>query len=120
MIIEVRGLRALGVHGALQEERERPQPFEIDFEATLEQSASASAALSDSLADTVDYGVLAIRAAEVVSTESFHLLEALADAVAAKLLEVDSRVTQVVVTIRKLRPPLALDIGSVGVRTVRL
>ena len=30
--IELRGLRVLGVHGALPEEQERAQPFEVDLD----------------------------------------------------------------------------------------
>jgi dihydroneopterin aldolase len=111
--IEVRGLRVVGVHGALPEERERAQPFELDLEITGD---FAPAATSDRLADTADYGLLAQRAADVVATTTFSLLEALARAVATALLEADARVQAVAVTVRKLRPPLALDVDSVGVR----
>ena len=30
--IELRGLRVLGTHGVLPEERERAQPFEVDLD----------------------------------------------------------------------------------------
>jgi 7,8-dihydroneopterin aldolase/epimerase/oxygenase len=111
--IFVRGLRVVGVHGALPEERQRAQPFELDLDVWGDVGAAAD---SDRLSDTADYGVLATRAAEVVATTSFALLEALARAVAAALLEADARVEAVAVTVRKLRPPLALDVDSVGVR----
>jgi dihydroneopterin aldolase len=111
--IFVRGLRVVGVHGALPEERWRAQPFELDLDVWGDVGAAAD---SDRLSDTADYGVLATRAAEVVATTSFALLEALARAVAAALLEADARVEAVAVTVRKLRPPLALDVDSVGVR----
>jgi dihydroneopterin aldolase len=114
--IEVRDLRVLGVHGVLPEERERSQPFALDLDIGL---ATAPAAASDALADTVDYGALVARAAAVVADRSFQLLEALAAAVAGALLEADDRVTAVAVTVRKLRPPIPLDVGSVGVRVVR-
>ena len=111
--IEVRGLRVVGVHGVLPEERERAQPFELDLEISGDFAAAAT---SDRLGDTADYGLLAARAAAVVATTSFSLLEALAHAVATALLEADGRVRAVAVTVRKLRPPLALDLDSVGVR----
>ena len=34
--IEIRGLRVLGVHGLLPEERDRPQPFEVDLDLVLD------------------------------------------------------------------------------------
>jgi len=111
--IEVRGLRVVGVHGALPEERERAQPFELDLDVWGDIGAAAA---SDRLLDTADYGLLATRAAEVVATTTFSLLEALARAVGSALLEADARVQAVAVTVRKLRPPLALDVDSVGVR----
>ena len=111
--IFVRGLRVVGVHGALPEEHQRAQPFELDLDIWGDVGA---AALSDRLSDTADYGALAARAAQVVATTSYALLEALARAVAAALLEADARVQAVAVTVRKLRPPLALDVDTVGVR----
>lgn len=114
--IEVRDLRVLGVHGALPEERDRPQPFSLDLDVRLDGSPAAA---SDALADTVDYGALCERAAEVVATTSYHLLEALADALAAEVLAADDRVQWAAVTVRKLRPPVPVHVGSVGVRAVR-
>lgn len=113
--IEVRDLRAMGVHGVLPEERDRAQPFALDLDVRLD---TRRAPASDDLADTVDYGLICQRAAEVVATASFQLLEALADAVARALLQSDDRVAEVVVTVRKLRPPIPVAVGSVGVRVV--
>jgi dihydroneopterin aldolase len=115
--IELRGLRAVGTHGVLAEEQERAQPFEVDLDLTVDLRP---AGVSDALVDTVDYGsVAAVAAATVSGPRSFALLEALAWHVAEAVLDVDHRITGVVVTLRKLRPPLALDIGTVGVRVVR-
>ena len=76
--------------------------------------------MSDSLADTVDYGSVAdVVAATVSGTRSFALLEALAWHVADAVLGVDDRITGVTVVLRKLRPPVAVDIDTVGVRVVR-
>jgi dihydroneopterin aldolase len=115
LCISVRGLRVLGVHGALPEERQRLQPFELDLDLFGE---FAGAATSDRLADTADYGVLAERAAAVVSTTTCTLLEALARSIGEDLLATEPRLAAVAVTVRKLQPPLPLDVGSVGVRLV--
>jgi 7,8-dihydroneopterin aldolase/epimerase/oxygenase len=114
--IELRDLRVTGVHGVLPEERERPQPFALDIVAWIDTEAAQR---SDDLAHTVDYGALAETAADVVGGCSYNLLEALAGRLAGALLIVDPRVLAVEVTVRKLRPPLALDVGSVGVRARR-
>jgi 7,8-dihydroneopterin aldolase/epimerase/oxygenase len=114
--IEIRDLRVTGVHGVLPEERERAQPFSLDIVAWLEMGAAQQ---SDDLADTVDYGALAQAAADIVGGRSYRLLEALAGRLASALLITDSRLEAVEVTVRKLRPPLALDVGSTGVRVRR-
>ena len=114
--IEIRDLRVVGVHGVLPEERERAQPFSVDIVAWVDMAAAQR---SDDLADTVDYGALAQTAADVVGQRSFQLLEALAGRLAEALLIVDSRLEAVEVTVRKLRPPLALDVASTGVQVLR-
>jgi dihydroneopterin aldolase len=114
--IQLRGLRVVGTHGVLPEEQDRAQPFEIDLDLTVDLAPAAG---SDRLSDTVDYGGVATRAAGVVAGRSFELLESLADAVAEATLASDARITAVTVHLRKLRPPLALDLGTVGVRITR-
>jgi len=114
--IEIRDLRVVGVHGVLPEERQRAQPFSVDIVAWLD---TAAAQRSDALADTVDYGALAQAAAEVVGQRSYQLLEALAGRLADALLITDGRLEAVEVTVRKLRPPLPLDVGSTGIRVRR-
>jgi dihydroneopterin aldolase len=114
--IEIRDLRVVGVHGVLPEERERAQPFSLDIVAWVDMAA---AQLSDDLSDTVDYGALAQVAAVVVSQRSYQLLEALAGRLAEALLLTDARLEAVEVTVRKLRPPVPLDLGSTGVRVLR-
>ena len=114
--IEVRDLRVTGTHGVLPEERDRAQPFSVDIVAWVDMEAAHQ---SDDLADTVDYAALAQAAADVVGGRSYRLLEALAGRLADALLITDSRLEAVEVTVRKLRPPLALDVGSAGVRVRR-
>jgi dihydroneopterin aldolase len=114
--VEILDLRVVGTHGVLPEERERAQPFSLDIVAWLDMTAAVH---SDDLADTVDYGTLAATAAEVVSGQSYRLLEALAGRLTEVLLTSDPRLDAVEVTVRKLRPPLALDVASTGVRVFR-
>jgi dihydroneopterin aldolase len=113
--IELRGLRATGTHGALPEERARPQPFEVDIDLEAELGRAGR---SDDLADTIDYGPLAEAAARVVATESHTLLERVAERVAEVALA-DPRVVSVTVSVRKLRPPVPVDLATAGVRITR-
>jgi dihydroneopterin aldolase len=79
----------------------------------------ARAAASDALDDTVNYAELATAAADVVATQSFGLLEALAERIATVVLDADARISAVSVSVRKLRPPVALDMATVGVSVLR-
>ena len=113
--IELRGLRAVGTHGALPEEQERAQPFEVDLDVVADLSAAGA---SDALGDTVDYGALAHAVERIVTKERFHLLERLAERIAEEVRS-DGRVAAVTVTVRKLRPPVAVDLASAAVTITR-
>jgi dihydroneopterin aldolase len=114
--IEIRGLRVVGIHGVLPEERERAQPFLLDLDVRLD---AGPAGRSDRLEDTLDYGAVVELAAGVVAGPRFALVEALAEAVAGAVLGLDRRVAAVAVSVHKLRPPLPFDVASAGVRVVR-
>lgn len=113
--ITLRGLRALGRHGIAPGEREQAQPFEIDLELFVDLSVAGR---SDDIADTIDYGPLSTRIVELVETESFDLIEHLAERIAT-IAKADGRVTGVRVSLRKLRPPVAAQLDSAGVTIVR-
>lgn len=113
--IEITGIRALGVHGALASEQDQPQPFEVDLVLEIDLEPAGRA---DDLARTVDYGSVAVGAAAVVSGEHHQLLESLAESIARRVLA-DGRVAAVTVAVHKLRPPVPVDVASVGVRITR-
>lgn len=114
-LLQLRGLRALGVHGALPEEQARAQPFEVDVDIEADLGVAAR---SDDLADTLDYGAVASAVAGVVAGERHVLLERLAERIAEVVLA-DERVRSVTVAVRKLRPPVAVDLATAGVRVTR-
>lgn len=119
--IELRGLRVVGRHGVLDEEHRRAQPFEVDLDLELDLGPAGA---SDALTDTVDYGAVAESVAEVVGGEHSELLEHLADRIARAAMAAASAgggapVDAVTVRIRKLRPPVPVDLASAGVRIRR-
>lgn len=113
--IEIRGLRVVGTHGVLREERERAQPFEVDLDIEADLRAAGA---SDGLEDTVDYGAVTDAVASVVSGRHADLMEHLADRIARAVLATP-RVEAVTVAVRKLRPPVPWDLASAGVRIHR-
>jgi dihydroneopterin aldolase len=114
--IQLRGLRVTGTHGVLAEEQVRAQPFEVDVDLAADLSPAGD---SDSLDDTVDYGAVVALVASIVGSEHFSLLEALASRIASAVLASDARVASVTVTVRKLRPPVPVDLAFAGVRVRR-
>lgn len=113
--IQLRGLRVVCIVGVLPEERERPQPLEIDIDIYSDLSAAGH---SDDLKDTIDYGAAAQSVAETCLSSQAQLLEHLAQLIADDLLK-SVQVTAVDVTIKKLRPPIPLDINFTAVQVVR-
>jgi dihydroneopterin aldolase len=106
----------MGTHGALPEEQGRPQPFEVDVDMAVDLELSGR---TDALADTVHYGEVSAAIAKVVTGEQHRLLERLATRVADDVLAVDARITCVTVTVRKLRPPLPVDLAAAAVTLTR-
>lgn len=115
--IELRGLRFVGTHGALPEEAVRPQPFEVDLELIADLR---EAGRNDALEATVDYGELCEAVRTVIEGDQATLLEHLAEEVASRALTVaGERAIGVIVTVRKLRPPVPVALASAAVRICR-
>jgi 7,8-dihydroneopterin aldolase/epimerase/oxygenase len=113
--ITLTGLRVFGRHGVYEEERERGQDFVVDV--TLELDTRPAAA-SDDVADTVHYGELAGRLADVVAGEPVNLLETLADRLVAVCLSYPL-VGRATVTVHKPQAPIPLAFADVAVTVVR-
>lgn len=96
-VIELRGLRVFGKHGADPGEREHEQAFDVDVSVELDLAAAGA---SDDLNDTIDYAALRERIARSVQTSSYALLERLATDLATGILT-DERIARVRVTIAK-------------------
>lgn len=111
MTIELAGIELHGFHGVLAEERSAGQRFLFDVEIDY---ADGRAAGSDDVADAIDYRdvVEAVRA--VSDGYAYHLLEALAAAVADALLQ-RFPATRVRVRVRKPDVRLALPVEHAAV-----
>jgi dihydroneopterin aldolase len=113
--IAVRGMLFLARHGVTLEERLEPQPFEVDVELRKDLSA---AAVSDDLADTIDYAGLFSLVGRIVEGESYRLIESLAGAIADAVLA-ESDAVSVEVRVRKPRAPLPGPFETVEVALTR-
>jgi dihydroneopterin aldolase len=115
--IQLRALRALGKHGALPEERERAQPFEVDLDIYADLRVAGQ---SDALRDTIDYGAITETVVSIIEGPHAELIEHLADRIASAVLDLSSgRATSVTVTVRKLRPPVPVELALAAVQITR-
>jgi dihydroneopterin aldolase len=101
--IELAGILLHGFHGVLEEERLTGQRFLVDLELDLEHE---QAARSDRIDDAIDYRHVVARVRQISDARAYHLLEALAAAIANALVA-DFPVTSVRVRVRK--PDVVLD-----------
>ncbi|MEX0709649.1 MAG: dihydroneopterin aldolase [Chloroflexota bacterium] len=113
--ITLRGMRFAGRHGVTAAEREAAQPFEVDVVVRLDLSRPAA---TDDLADTIDYSTIFEVARQIVEERSFHLIEALAGAIADAILA-NPAVDDVEVRVRKPKAPLPGAFETVEARLRR-
>jgi 7,8-dihydroneopterin aldolase/epimerase/oxygenase len=101
VVVELAGLQLEGRHGALEIERESPQPFLYDVELELDEPAE------DSLVHTVDYREVVALIREVSRGRDFQLLESLAGTIADALL---ARFPAESATVRVRKPHVELGL----------
>ena len=108
--IELRGLTVRGHHGVFEHERRDGQDFVVDITVWVDL---ATAAASDDLADTIDYGALAQRAADIVAGPPRNLIETVAAEIAENVMT-DERVHAVEVVVHKPAAPIPLTFERRG------
>lgn len=113
--LTLKGMTFHGFTGVYPEERALGQPFEVDVELRLDLRRAAE---SDNLAATVDYGAVFLVTKRVVEEGRFHLIEALAGAIAAAV-KAKTGVPEVVVRVRKPKAPLPGSFETVEVELRR-
>ncbi|WP_396667424.1 dihydroneopterin aldolase [Microbacterium sp. R86528] len=113
--IALTGLTVFGYHGVYDSERREGQNFIVDLTMYVDTRAAAA---SDDVRDTVHYGEIAQRVADIVAGEPVNLLEALAERIAVSLLTIE-RIGRVRVTLHKPNAPIALSFDDVSVSIER-
>ena len=113
--ISLTGISAFGHHGVYDFERQQGQQFVVDVSCTLDLSSAAS---TDDLGQTTDYGALAQAVAADVERDPLNLIEALADRIALTCLRYDA-VQCVEVTVHKPQAPMPVDVADVTVTLTR-
>lgn len=109
--IELRGLTVRGHHGVFEHERTDGQDFVVDITVWIDLAAAAA---SDDLADTLDYGALAQKAADIVAGPPRDLIETVSAEIADAVMA-DTRVHAVEVVLHKPHAPIPLTFTDVAV-----
>lgn len=97
VVVRIRGLEVGGRHGVHEAERVLGQRFVADIDMVLAHDRST---MSDDLADTVDYAMIADDVAEIIAGEPVALLERLCRMIADRVLA-EPVVAAVTVTVAK-------------------
>lgn len=113
--IIVEGLVVPARVGVTAEERAQPQEVRVDLELHLDLD---EAGRSDDLSDTLDYSEVTSSVSRLLKDMEAHLLEHVAESVAAMLLR-RREVEGVTVQVKKLLPPVPERVEAIGVRIER-
>ena len=112
----IEGLRFMANHGVLPQEKLMRQPFVVDLELYVD---THKAGLSDDVRDTVNYAEIYLAVKKIMEGKSRNLLEALAEKIAAVLLE-NFGIMGVKVRIKKPEAPIMGDFSYFGVEIERI
>ncbi len=113
--LSVLGIECWAHHGVFEHERRDGQRFVIDLTLGVDVS---SAAASDDLRDTIDYGSLVGEVTAAVQAEPVDLIETLATRIAGVCL-LDARVEWARVTVHKPDAPIEATFGDVRLTITR-
>ncbi len=113
--LAIHGIRCYGHHGVFDFERREGQDFVIDLTLGLD---TRSAAVSDDLQDTVDYGSLVASVKAAVERDPVDLIETLAQRIAGLCLTED-QVQWVRVTVHKPDAPIQATFDDVALTITR-
>ena len=113
--LSVLGIECFGHHGVFDAERRDGQTFVVDLTLGVDTSTAAA---SDDLRDTVDYGSLVASVQAAVETDPVDLIETLAQRIAGVCL-LDNRVEWVRVTVHKPDAPIRATFSDVVLTITR-
>jgi dihydroneopterin aldolase len=112
----LKAMRFFGYHGVYAEENKLGQKFEVELELKLDLSRAAA---EDDLDATINYAELHAVTKEIVEGPPFKLIEALAGAIATRLLQSYTSLNEVTVRVTKPNPPFEIYFDGVTVELRR-
>ena len=113
--VALEGLTFHAYHGVYSHERDTGSNFEVDIAVETDFSEAAT---RDELRGTVDYEIL-YRIVKEEMAQPSRLIETVAEKIVQNVMKELPAVTQVELTIAKLRPPIGGDCARALVTIVR-
>ena len=113
--VYVENIRVYGYHGCLPEEALIGSDYRVDIWVEGDLSVSA---VSDQLADTIDYVTLCACVREEMATPS-KLLEHVAQRIVGRIFEASEVINEVSVKVSKINPPIGGHVKAVAVELCR-
>lgn len=113
--ITLTGVGSVGYHGVLDSEKQTGQPFFVDIVMFTD---FARATTTDEVANTVDYAEVAEVIRDIITGESFDLIETLAERIAAAVLT-NFPLLAVELTVHKPKAPIEVTFADVSVTIFR-
>ena len=114
--IELSQMEFYGYHGVLPEENRLGQRFILDLTVKVDLK---KAGISDQLEDSINYAELFQISKDIVEGKPFKLIEAVAETIAARVLQQFSTISECVVKVIKPDPPIPGHYRSVAVEIKR-
>lgn len=110
-VIKLRNIRTFSYHGCLEEEAKIGSEYAVNLEVKTDLRKSA---LSDDLADTVDYVLLNRIVVEEMAIRS-KLLEHVAHRILLRIFAEIPEVSRIKIAVSKINPPIGGDVEAVTV-----
>ena len=109
--IKLKNIRTFSYHGCLIEEGKIGSDYRVDLEIKTDLRKSA---VSDALADTVDYVLLNRIVVEEMAIRS-NLLEHVAHRIIARIFSELPEISRITLAVSKLNPPIGGDVDAVTI-----
>ena len=114
--IELSQMEFYGYHGVLSEENRLGQRFIVDLMVLVDLQKAGK---SDQLEDSINYADLFQICKEIVEGKPYKLIEAVAEKVAAEVLQHFTTISECIVKVIKPDPPIPGHYRSVAVEIKR-
>jgi len=115
-VIRIKNAQIYAYHGVATDEQNLGGKFEVDVDIHCDLSKAKT---SDSLNQTIDYEAVYSVILKTVTAKKYHLLEALANAIAGNLLANFLMMNALTVRIRKPHPPVKGVVDYVEVEVTK-